>query len=148
MFRGGIKPILGLYPKPSCVWQEGTFMKPGHLEHPNCAAIKRTLQLVGDKWTVLVVSRIGGRTMRFNELRRELDSISQKMLTSTLRNLEENGFVTRTVYPTIPPRVDYALTDMGRDLLGPIQALVRWAVDNREHMERAKAAHALRQAAE
>lgn len=123
-------------------------MKPGHHEHTDCAAIKRTLQLVGDKWTTLVVSRLGAGTMRFNELRRELYPISQKMLTSTLRNLEENGFVTRTVYPTIPPRVDYALTDLGRDLLGPIQALVRWAVDNREQMEQAKAAHALRQAAE
>ena len=96
-------------------------MKPRHHEHPECRAISETLQLVGDKWTVLVVSQLGQRTMRFNELRHSVEEISQKMLTTTLRQLERDGFVTRTVFPVIPPRVDYALTDLGRDLLGPVR---------------------------
>ncbi len=123
-------------------------MKPGHLDHTNCEAIKRTLQLVGDKWTVLVVSELGERTMRFNELRRVMHGISQKMLTTTLRNLEQHGFVTRTVYPTIPPRVDYSLTELGRSLLVPVEALVHWAIANRPDMEAAAAAQAMKVAAE
>lgn len=128
--------------------QEGTFMELGYHEHPECRAISDTLQRVGDKWSVLVVSLLGSRTMRFNELKREIGNISQKMLTTTLRNLEQDGFVTRTIYPTIPPRVDYALTDLGRDLLGPVEALIQWVRDNRDRLEAAKANEAHRLAAE
>jgi DNA-binding HxlR family transcriptional regulator len=85
------------------------------------------LSRVGDKWTVLVVELLGRGPMRFSELRRMIGNISQKMLTTTLRNLERDGFVTRTVYPTIPPRVDYELTDLGRELLGPVRTLGEWA---------------------
>ncbi|EBX4817021.1 transcriptional regulator, partial [Salmonella enterica subsp. enterica serovar Newport] len=113
-------------------------MKPRHGEHPECMAISDTLQLVGDKWTVLVVSRLGGGTKRFNELRREIGDISQKMLTITLRQLERDGFVTRTVFATIPPRVDYALTDLGRDLLKPVEGLIEWARVNRQRVEAAR----------
>ena len=123
-------------------------MKPRHHEHPECRAISETLQLVGDKWTVLVVSQLGQRTMRFNELRHSIENISQKMLTTTLRQLERDGFVTRTVFPVIPPRVDYALTDLGRDLLGPVQGLIQWARDNSERMERARQSYEVRVAAE
>lgn len=123
-------------------------MKPGHRDHPDCRAISDVLQRVGDKWTVLVVSQLGERTMRFNELRRTIGNISQKMLTTTLRDLEQDGFVTRTVYPEVPPRVDYALTDLGRDLLKPVCGLVNWAKDNRERMEAAKRRYDLRIAAE
>ncbi|HEY5818859.1 MAG TPA: helix-turn-helix domain-containing protein [Mesorhizobium sp.] len=123
-------------------------MKPRHHEHPECRAISETLQLVGDKWTVLVVSQLGQRTMRFNELRHSIEYISQKMLTTTLRQLERDGFVTRTVFPVIPPRVDYALTDLGRDLLGPVQGLIQWARDNSERMERARQSYEVRVAAE
>lgn len=123
-------------------------MKPRHRDHPECQAISKTLQRVGDKWTVLVVSMLGQRTKRFNELRRTIGDISQKMLTTTLRDLEEDGFVTRTVYPEIPPRVEYALTDLGRDLLAPVLGLINWTKANRERMEAARMRHQLREAAE
>lgn len=123
-------------------------MKPSHHDHTDCQAISDTLGLVGDKWTVLVVSQLGAKTMRFNELRHSIGNISQKMLTTTLRQLERDGFVTRTVFPTIPPRVDYALTDLGRDLLGPVHGLIQWAKDNRERMEQARERYEVRIAAE
>lgn len=123
-------------------------MKPRHCDHPECRAISDVLQRVGDKWTVLVVSQLGERTMRFNELRRTIGNISQKMLTTTLRDLEQDGFVTRTVYPEIPPRVEYALTDLGRDLLKPVLGLVSWAKENRQRMETAKQRYEARLAAE
>lgn len=113
-------------------------MKPGHHDHTECRVISDTLQLLGDKWTVLVVSKLGGGTHRFNELRREIGNISQKMLTTTLRQLERDGFVTRTVYPTVPPRVDYELTDLGRDLLNPVAGLIRWAQANGARMDAAR----------
>lgn len=106
-------------------------MKPRHMHLTNdCRAVSDVLQRVGDKWTVLVVSRLGAGPMRFNELRNIIGGISQKMLTTTLRSLERDGFVTRTVFPTIPPRVDYELTDLGRELLVPVQALGDWALKN------------------
>lgn len=123
-------------------------MKPSHLEHPECRAISDVLQRVGDKWTVLVVSQLGDGKMRFNELRRSIGNISQKMLTSTLRDLEQDGFVTRTVYPTIPPRVDYELTELGRDLLTPVHGLILWAKANRKRMESARERYGARLAAE
>ena len=92
-------------------------MKPRHTHLPtDCRAISDVLARIGDKWSVLVVTRLGDKPMRFNELRRSIGGISQRMLTLTLRGLERDGLVTRTVFPTIPPRVDYALTQLGRDL--------------------------------
>ncbi|MGU3398906.1 winged helix-turn-helix transcriptional regulator [Brucellaceae bacterium D45D] len=115
-------------------------MKPGHFHETSaCRTVNDILTRVGDKWTVLVVSYLGNGTMRFNELRRTVNGISQKMLTTTLRNLERDGFVTRTVFPTIPPRVEYALTDMGRDLLIPVQALGAWAIANEANVMMARA---------
>lgn len=106
-------------------------MKPTHLHlTEDCRAVSAVLQRVGDKWTILVVQRLGGGPRRFNELRNEVGGISQKMLTTTLRGLERDGFVTRTVFPTIPPRVDYELTDLGRELLVPVHALGEWARTN------------------
>jgi len=96
----------------------------------DCRAVSAVLQRVGDKWTILVVQRLGGGPKRFNELRNEVGGISQKMLTTTLRSLERDGFVTRTVFPTIPPRVDYELTDLGRELQVPVNALGEWARAN------------------
>ena len=93
-------------------------MKPRHNGLPaDCRAISDVLARVGDKWSVLVVTRLGERPLRFNEMRRAIGGISQRMLTLTLRGLERDGLVTRTVFATIPPRVDYALTPLGRDLL-------------------------------
>jgi DNA-binding HxlR family transcriptional regulator len=112
--------------------QEGTRPLPGNLHvAADCRAVSEVLARVGDKWTVLVVSTLGDGAKRFNELRRALGSISQRMLTLTLRGLERDGLVTRTVYPTIPPRVDYELTRLGRSLLEPVSELGLWARRNR-----------------
>lgn len=114
-------------------------MKPGNKHLPgDCRPVGEILSRVGDKWTVLVVTRLGAGSLRFSELRRQLFGISQKMLTTTLRGLERDGFVTRTVTPTIPPRVDYELTDLGRDLLVPVAELAQWAVRNKERVEAAR----------
>ena len=119
--------------------QEGTRTIPGNLHVPeDCRAASEVLARVGDKWTVLVVSTLGDGPMRFNELRRALGSISQRMLTLTLRALERDGLVTRTVFPTVPPRVDYELTRLGRSLLGPVSALGLWARKNRAGIQDAR----------
>jgi len=114
-------------------------LKPRH-EHltEDCRAVSDILQRVGDKWTVLVVGKLGAGSMRFNKLRTSVGGISQKMLTTTLRGLERDGFVTRTVFPTIPPRVDYELTDLGRELLEPVNALGEWARINTERVKAAR----------
>src|SRR5689334_352053 len=102
--------------------QEGTAVIPGNLHVPeDCRAVSEVLSRVGDKWTILVVSELGQGPKRFNEIRRALGSISQRMLTLTLRGLERDGLVTRTVFPTIPPRADYELTRLGRSLLEPVR---------------------------
>jgi DNA-binding HxlR family transcriptional regulator len=114
-------------------------MKPRHTHlPPDCRAVSDVLARIGDKWSVLVVTRLGDGTKRFNELRRAIGGISQRMLTLTLRGLERDGLVTRTVFPTIPPRVDYALTALGRDLLEPISALAGWAIRNQPRIEKAR----------
>ena len=119
--------------------QVGTGMIPGHLPDPeDCRAVSEVLSRVGDKWTVLVVSALGPGPMRFNEIRRSLGSISQRMLTLTLRGLERDGLVTRTVFATIPPRVDYELTRLGRSLFGPVNGLGLWARQNRPAIEDAR----------
>jgi DNA-binding HxlR family transcriptional regulator len=111
--------------------QGGTFLKPGHPHATeDCRAVSEILQRIGDKWSLLVVRRLGDGPMRFNELRAAIGGISQKMLTTTLRTLERDGFLTRTVYPTIPPRVDYELTDLGRELEIPVKGLAEWAIAN------------------
>jgi DNA-binding HxlR family transcriptional regulator len=120
--------------------QEGTSVIPGTLHEPTeCRAISEVLSRVGDKWTVLVVELLGGGPKRFNELRRALGSISQRMLTLTLRALERDGLVTRTVTPTIPPRVDYELTKLGHSLLTPVNNLAEWARANAPAMNKARA---------
>ena len=104
----------------------------------DCRGISEVLARVGDKWTVLVVTYLGEGPMRFNELRRSISGISQRMLTLTLRGLERDGLVTRTVFPTIPPRVDYELTKLGRSLLEPVSALGLWARKNRPAIQAAR----------
>ncbi|CAN5464673.1 helix-turn-helix domain-containing protein [soil metagenome] len=105
--------------------------------------VKRVLSRVGDKWSLLVISLLGHRAMRFNEIRREIDEISQRMLTLTLRNLERDGLVTRTVYPTVPPKVEYELTLLGHTLLETIQSLVNWTVSHLDDIARAREAYDL-----
>ncbi len=119
--------------------QEGTSRIPRNLEVPeDCRAISEVLSRVGDKWTVLVVSALGEGPKRFNELRRALGSISQRMLTLTLRGLERDGLVTRTAFPTVPPRVEYELTKLGRSLLEPVSGLGLWARKNRAAIQDAR----------
>src|SRR5215208_5863160 len=119
--------------------QEGTNRIPGNLHVPeDCRAVSEVLARVGDKWTILVVGELGPSPRRFNEIRKALGSISQRMLTLTLRGLERDGLVTRTVFPTIPPRVDYELTRLGRSLLEPVSGLGLWARRNRPAIEDAR----------
>ena len=114
-------------------------MRQGNIRDTgDCRAISGVLARIGDKWSVLIVSRLGARPMRFNELKREIGGISQRMLTLTLRGLERDGLITRTIFPTIPPRVDYELTALGRSLLEPVTALSAWALKNITRIESAR----------
>lgn len=114
-------------------------MKQGNIRDTgDCRAISGVLARIGDKWSVLIVSRLGARPMRFNELKREIGGISQRMLTLTLRGLERDGLVTRTIFATIPPRVDYELTQLGRSLLEPVMGLSEWALRNIGRIETAR----------
>ena len=108
-----------------------------HLPGP-CQSVASVLARVGDKWTVLVVMTLADGPKRFNELKRQIGGISQRMLTLTLRGLERDGLVTRTVFPTIPPRVDYALTTLGHSLRRPIDELGGWAFEHIAVIEEAR----------
>jgi DNA-binding HxlR family transcriptional regulator len=127
----------------------GTLVKPGnHADTAACEHISRMLARISDKWTLLVVRTLGSGPRRFNALRREVGEISQKVMASTLRELEENGFVTRTVTPVTPPQVEYALTDLGREFLTPVQTLADWVVANSSRIDAARIAYAQRRASE
>jgi DNA-binding HxlR family transcriptional regulator len=124
--------------------QERTQASPGHtrvsdIQSHDCRAVSGILQRIGDKWSVLIITRLGEGPRRFNEIKRMIGGISQRMLTLTLRNLERDGLVSRTVTPTVPPRVDYALTDLGRDLLVPVSSLGAWAIEHTPCIEAARA---------
>ena len=122
---------------------------PGHHgETTQCEHISRMLARISDKWTLLVVRVLGRGPCRFNALRREVGEISQKVLASTLRDLEENGFISRTVTPTTPPQVEYALTDLGREFLVPVQGIAEWVIANSARLEAARTAFAERRALE
>ena len=115
-------------------------MSPRHSKVScECPAIRDVLSRVGDKWSVLIVGLLDSGPVRFNALRRSVEGISQRMLTLTLRGLERDGIVTRTVEPTTPPSVEYALTPLGRSLLKPIRALAAWAEQNRTAIAEARA---------
>ena len=119
--------------------QEGTNLIPANLHVPDdCRAVSEVLARVGDKWTILVVGELGPGPRRFNEIRKALGSISQRMLTLTLRGLERDGLVTRTVFPTIPPKVEYELTTLGRSLLVPVSGIGLWARQNRAAIQQAR----------
>ena len=120
-------------------------MSPGIKRVPaeRCPAIREVLSRIGDKWSVLIVTVLGdgegaAGPKRFSELRRRIEGISQRMLTLTLKDLVRDGLVTRTVYPTVPARVEYALTPLGRTLLDPIMALALWAGENRPAIQQAR----------
>lgn len=109
------------------------------VDHSNCRRVAPILARVGDKWSILTVMNLAGGSKRFSELRRGIDGISQRMLTLTLRGLERDGFVARTVTPSIPPRVDYELTALGRSLCEPVMALGGWAQANLDVIDAARA---------
>src|SRR5215470_7867945 len=125
-----------------------TSVKPEHIHVPvlqahahegaDCRAVASVLSRVGDKWSVLIIMLLIDGPRRFNELKRMVGGISQRMLTLTLRGLERDGLVTRTVFPTIPPRVDYELTDLGRGLAQPVKALGQWAFEHQPQIEGAR----------
>jgi DNA-binding HxlR family transcriptional regulator len=128
--------------------EDGTSLSPGHtggtdplhrLEATQTCAVRDVLDRLGDKWSLLVVELLGAGTQRFTELSRDVDGISQRMLTLTLRRLERDGLVHRTVHPVVPPRVDYELTSLGRSLLDAIAPLVAWARRHRDDIAAARA---------
>jgi len=115
-------------------------MSPRHTDLPknlpkrdieDCQPTRKILDRIGDKWSLYLIMTLAHGVRRFNELKRGIDGISQRMLTLTLRGLERDGLVTRTMYPTIPPRVDYELTELGKTLLNPVMGLVNWADSNK-----------------
>jgi DNA-binding HxlR family transcriptional regulator len=106
-----------------------------------CLKVSQVIGRIGDKWTVMVIILLRERGHRFNELKRGIDGISQRMLTLTLRNMERDGLVTRTVTPSIPPRVDYELTDIGASLAEPVKILGDWAFKNLKRIAAAQASY-------
>ncbi|MBN6050354.1 helix-turn-helix transcriptional regulator [Nonomuraea sp. RK-328] len=103
--------------------------------------VRQILDRVADKWSLLVIALLDCQSLRFSELRREIDGVSQRMLSVTLRHLERDGLVSRTVHPVVPPRVDYALTPLGRTLHETIKALVTWTEDHQREIAEARAAY-------
>ena len=124
-------------------------MKPEHIRVPalppgphnqaDCCGVASILARVGDKWSVFVIMMLIDGPLRFNELKRMINGISQRMLTLTLRGLERDGLVTRTVFPTIPPRVDYELTELGHGLAKPVKALGQWVFEHQPEIQGARA---------
>lgn len=109
----------------------------------SCVAVNELVALIRDKWTVLVLGALAKEeSLRYGELQRTVDGISQRMLTLTLKTLEENGLVKRTLFPTVPPRVDYELTPVGRTIVKPLKALLDWSMENRAAMAEARRAYA------
>lgn len=103
-------------------------------ELPTCP-VATTVQLIGSKWKLLIIRNLLARPWRFNELRRSLDGISQKVLTDSLRSMEADGLITRTVFPEVPPRVEYALSDLGESMRPIISALEKWGIDYKSNYE-------------
>jgi DNA-binding HxlR family transcriptional regulator len=102
-----------------CDWRYNAY-------NPDCPS-RRTLDLIASKWTILIISRLAGNIVRYGELKRSIGGISHKMLTQTLHRLEDEGIISRTVHPVVPPHVDYALTPLGQTLIEPLSALIYWS---------------------
>jgi DNA-binding HxlR family transcriptional regulator len=134
-------------PQPACEPGSETAGELSGAHAPSTCRAREVLQRVGDKWSVLAIDLLGQGTMRFTELHRAIDGITARMLTVTLRGLERDGIVTRTIHPVIPPRVEYALTPMGRTLLDTIGQLVTWTDSHLPEIEAARAAYDARHAA-
>jgi len=115
----------------------------GRATNENCP-IRDVLDRIGDKWSTLVLHALEGDKRRFSQLRRDIPDLSQRMLAQTLRRLEQDGYLTRTVYPSVPPRVDYELTELGRSLLRRVDQLIHWAKDHHDQIRRARISFAER----
>ena len=124
-------------------------MRLGNLDvsRETCRLVGDILGHVGDKWSVLVIVLLRQGSWRYSELEREIGTVSKKMLTTTLRNLERDGFVIRTVTPSIPPRVDYELTELGREVMEPLDILAHWTLANSERVVAARTAYDARKRA-
>ncbi|WP_188795182.1 winged helix-turn-helix transcriptional regulator [Dyella nitratireducens] len=109
--------------------------------HPGCQKVNQILGHLGDKWTMLAILMLVERSRRFNELKRLIGGISQQMLTRTLKALERDGMVTRTVHPTVPPQVEYALTDLGRSLSEPLMHMAAWTLEHVGEIEAHRVRH-------
>ncbi|MPS48700.1 helix-turn-helix domain-containing protein [Methylobacillus sp.] len=109
---------------------------PIELEQP--CPIRDVLDRIGDQWSLLILEALALRTLRFNELHREIGDVSRQVLSRTLKRLENDGYISRTVYAEVPPRVEYALTGLGRSFLEPMQKLIQWAEDNHEAICRSR----------
>ena len=121
----------------------GVTNKLVRIEPSQCAAVDQLVALLGEKWTLLVLGALTKEpTLRYNDLQRAVRGISQRMLTLRLKKLEENGLVKRTIFPTVPPRVDYELTPLGVTLIKPVRALLDWTIDNRAAMAQTRLAYA------
>ncbi|MDO8189168.1 helix-turn-helix domain-containing protein [Conexibacter sp. JD483] len=143
--------------------QDGTFSTPGHtggtdpggapglrshlieslgeLPWPGACPVRDVLDRIGDKWSVMVITLLGDGPLRFMQLKREIELVSQRMLTRTLRALERDGLLTRTVHPTVPPRVDYELTPLGYSLCATLAELVRWSFAHNDEIAAARGAY-------
>jgi DNA-binding HxlR family transcriptional regulator len=115
-------------------------VEPGSGDEVHCP-VRDVLDCIGDRWSLLTLSALEGGTLRFTELKRAIGDISQRMLAQTLRTLERDGYVSREVFPTIPPRVEYTLTDLGESLLARVKPLVRWADENHARVRKARKAY-------
>lgn len=109
------------------------------LYNPEICPVRDIMSQIGDKWSILVLTGLKARSMRFSELRRGIPDVSQRMLTQTLRHLERDGLVLRTVTPTVPPRVDYALTELGHSLVGVLAPVAKWSLENTGVIVRSRA---------
>ena len=109
-----------------------------------CRALGKVLDRIGDKWTIIVVGHLSKGPLRFNALIREVGGVSHRMLTLTLRGLEDDGLVKRTVFPTVPPKVEYELTKIGRSLIQPLESLLAWAEKHQVAIETARASRVKR----
>lgn len=121
----------------------GVTNKSVRMEASQCAAVDQLVALLGEKWTLLVLGALSkAPTLRYKELQRAISGISQRMLTLRLKRLEENGLVQRTIFASVPPRVEYQLTSLGLTLIHPVQALLDWTVENRAAMAETRRAYA------
>jgi DNA-binding HxlR family transcriptional regulator len=117
---------------------EPTIARPANVMNPECAS-RKVLERIADKWTALIIHVLSKGTQRHSELRRQISGVSQKMLTQTLRSLENDGLVERKIYPVVPPKVEYSLTPLGQSLIEPLEAICHWAEAHLGELETARA---------